>query len=85
MPYTDYGDRRRAEDIALMRDPARWPYTVLPLKRYELDTKRMECGILLLDEPKVWLGNIYQRVTSAHQSITYSSFDALVADGWTVD
>jgi hypothetical protein len=81
-------NRQPEKDIAGMKDPDIWPqWPLLPLKRYEQGSHRMQTGYLVAQEKDRWsvyLGNVWAvQITDPAQP--YDSPEAIVADGWEVD
>jgi hypothetical protein len=79
------------DDLAMMRDPDRWPvWPQLPIKRNK-DGAPLELGRLLNTSlkddtvaPIVRLGTIFEPWSNA-ETIEYPDLEAVVADGWIVD
>lgn len=86
----------RADHLAMMRSPERWPHRpLLCLKRGDFATT-LECGVLLETllpgQPFTVLPWAFDRM-SPYEALTdtrkppylYPDLDAVLADGWEVD
>lgn len=68
---------RREREVAMMRDPSRWPYDYLPLKRMLAGEGHMAFGYLEGPTPTVEL--------AGGGRVEYGSFEELHEAGWLVD
>lgn len=88
----------RGQEIEMMQSPARWPaWPMLPLKRKDTDGPMMglllEVGLAvgLKVESTVYLTNLFEFPGMSLEArrevkfLEYSSFEALLDDGWVVD
>jgi hypothetical protein len=75
-------------DLEMMKHPEEWPIlNILPLKRRSFPGVLgfgYEIGYIIADKgPTVFLANILD--PNPEKFRTYSSFEDIVEDGWTVD
>jgi len=83
----------RAEEIKMMSDPMAWPHLILPIKRYVPRGnglgQQLEAGVLAGHGPVVYLVNMWALDgTKPWKDLPqkqYTSFAAIVDDGWIVD
>lgn len=76
-------DKRREQDLRMMKSPQHWPHRILPIKRW--DGTEIQCAIW---DGKKFYDNTYL-FSALHWLDTNGGVEttpeALIADGWTVD
>jgi hypothetical protein len=79
----------RAESKAMLEDPSTWPSDILAMKRYLQTGGFPECGFIEKSERlTIVIGNMFGIVggdSGIEGEKTYTSYDAMLDDGWEVD
>ncbi len=69
--------------LEMMKNPDKWPLFVLPIK----NKSTREIGILLGGKPIIYKTNMFNVPDNWNDvpQAYYSSYEAIIADGWIVD
>ena len=89
------------DDAAFIQNVAGWPaWPLLPVKRYDKETREMECGIVIGltgHETTVFLANMFDTEKRTGDIVkdfvgnldiprrTYDTIEGMLQDGWIVD
>lgn len=93
----DFEEKMRQENLNMISNPATWHrYPILPIKRVNKSGGMPEFGLLLADnKPVVYMVNMWDLgdmeikstadIINKVKSTVYTSFEAILNDGWVVD
>jgi hypothetical protein len=93
----DAGEQLRQDDLDMMKNPMTWHcWPILPIKKRNESGGRPEFGLLLATKkPVVYLVGMFDLgdlgikntadIMKKVKSTAYSSFEAILDDGWIVD
>lgn len=77
-------EKRREQDVRMMKSPQHWPHALLPIKRY--DRERLQMDHAVWDGTKMYENtNIFMALEALPPNGVETTPEALVEKGWTVD